>query len=436
MLLLAGGRWGKTEAGCRRLLRCMSEEPGLYYWVGLSWRSASLKKAWRLMAAYARAVCQAAGVDVRLHINRSTHEIRLPNGAELWFRTAENPASVAGDGPRGVVGDEFTYWDEELWPRFLAPSLIDHDGWALLMGRPNGLNWAHRLYLRLLQDPGWLVRRYTSYDNPGIPASSIDAQVERMGGRGSLLVRQEILAEFLSGEGAVFRGVSEASVHQPRQAPYVRVAPGWGPSAWKRRDAPRPAARRSRVIPPAELAEAPAYVLGVDWGQMDDETAVAVIDATAQRQVYLDHFRRIPYQQQVERIAETYWAWGAEAAVVELNSIGRPAAEALVGCEVNVIGFTTTAASKDTAIRELARAIEVGELGLLDDETQVGQLTAYEARRLASGLLSYSAPGGSHDDLVIALMLAWYGSGGIEVDFGLDDRPGSTTDPTLDIDWD
>jgi len=37
-------------------------------------------------------------------------------------------------------------------------------------------------------------------------------------------------------------------------------------------------------------------------------------------------------------------------------------------------------------------------------------LQAYEAERLPSGMLRYSAPEGYHDDCVMALALAWHGA--------------------------
>jgi hypothetical protein len=39
----------------------------------------------------------------------------------------------------------------------------------------------------------------------------------------------------------------------------------------------------------------------------------------------------------------------------------------------------------------------------------VGELEAYEAERLPSGLLRYGAPEGMHDDCVMSLALAWQG---------------------------
>jgi hypothetical protein len=38
----------------------------------------------------------------------------------------------------------------------------------------------------------------------------------------------------------------------------------------------------------------------------------------------------------------------------------------------------------------------------------IAELEAYEAKRLESGAIRYSAPDGMHDDTVMSLALAWY----------------------------
>jgi hypothetical protein len=75
-----------------------------------------------------------------------------------------------------------------------------------------------------------------------------------------------------------------------------------------------------------------------------------------------------------------------------------------------VWAWEATNASKAALVQALGLAIERGELTLLDDAVQVGELQAYEAQVLPSGLLRYGAPAGQHDDTVIALGLAYLGA--------------------------
>jgi len=69
----------------------------------------------------------------------------------------------------------------------------------------------------------------------------------------------------------------------------------------------------------------------------------------------------------------------------------------------------TTPSSKPPLIEALALAIERGEIGLINEPKLVNELQAYTMERMPSGSFRYTAPGGMHDDLVIATALAWTG---------------------------
>ena len=94
-------------------------------------------------------------------------------------------------------------------------------------------------------------------------------------------------------------------------------------------------------------------------------------------------------------------------AFVEYNSMGGPIVERLQSEGWPVNGFVTTNATKEIIIRQLESAFENGEIRILPDVVQTGELQAYEQERLASGW-RFGAPDGSHDDTVMALALAWH----------------------------
>ena len=73
-----------------------------------------------------------------------------------------------------------------------------------------------------------------------------------------------------------------------------------------------------------------------------------------------------------------------------------------------VIGYKFTNATKANLIDALALAFERGAIRILPDPVLIGELQAYEAERLPSGLMRYGAPQGMHDDTVMALALAWF----------------------------
>jgi hypothetical protein len=69
--------------------------------------------------------------------------------------------------------------------------------------------------------------------------------------------------------------------------------------------------------------------------------------------------------------------------------------------------FTTTQSSKAEIIEALALAFEQGSLAILNEPILLGELQAFAAERLPSGMLRYAAPGSGHDDTVMSLAIAY-----------------------------
>src|ERR1041385_4101957 len=90
----AGRRWGKTLICAIRLIVFGVADPGLYWWVGLSWKSASMKRAWRTLKVFHRKIWLAKGEKPEKYINKTEHELIFPDGFVIWFRTAEQPDSL------------------------------------------------------------------------------------------------------------------------------------------------------------------------------------------------------------------------------------------------------------------------------------------------------------------------------------------------------
>lgn len=368
-----GRRFGKTDAYVTRLLYHMQRRPGLYWWIGLSWRSASMKRAFRLVSWYARRILSLLGITDRGHINRSTFEVRIPQLGEIWFRTADNPESMAGEGILGAVLDEFSLMSDVVWTEYVQATLLDYGGWAAFGGVPKGNNWASQLWRAAADRDGWRQIHATSYDNPYLRHDRLD---KIRAETSEALFNQEYLAQIVSGEGVVFRRVLDAARATALTAP-----------------------RPGRV-----------YVAGVDVADAADFTVISIIDAGSREQVYIDRFNRVGYEALEDRIAAAYRRFDVQTMVIEDNSIGQPVIDHLRARGVTAVPFHTSATTKAPLIQALQSAFEHGELAILPDATQIGELQSYDGKRTAAGF-SYSAPPGMHDDTVMALALAWHAVG-------------------------
>jgi len=361
-VLAAGRRWGKTRLG---VLECLevAASGGRAWWVAPSYKMGEV--GWRPLSRIAGQV----GATLR----QMDRRVSLPTGGEVTVRSADDPQSLRGEGLDFVVVDEAAFVKEAAWTEALRPALADRQGRALFISTPKGLNWFWRAWSQAQNGgPEWAAFRFPTSANPFIQAGEIEAARQSLPER---IFRQEFLADFIDDAGGVFRRVSEAATARE----LGRGAPGG------------------------------QYVIGVDWGKHSDFTVLVVIDLRAQEMVALDRFNQIDYQVQVSRLNALAQRFDPVQIVVERNSMGEPLVEQLQRDGLPVAAFTTTNASKTQAIDALALAFEQGALRILPDTDLISELQAFEMERLPSGLLRYSAPSGMHDDMVMALALAWHG---------------------------
>lgn len=388
-VLFAGRRFGKTQIAVYRLLREATEIVGLYWWVGLSWRSASLKRAWRLLKFYTGKMWRSIGVtDESKWSNKTDKEITLPNKSSIWFRTAERPDSLAGEGVRGVVIDEFTLMPSEIWDEYIQAILLDYLGWAFLMGVPKGRNWGWELWTKAASRKGWKNFHFTVYDNPHMIRT--EARKEflediRMNAP-EYFWKQEYLAEVLEDSGTVFRGVSAIATVEMDESP----------------------------------VEGMDYVGGLDWARDNDYTVIVIMERYTRRVVFMARFTKISWFLQWEFLLNITNRWRPSFLIGEANSIGQVNLEVMQRAGLPIQGFDMTAKSKSPLIEQLAAAIERGTIALLNDPVLIAELQAYTMERTQTGF-KYSAPSGMHDDSVIALALAYEALGNVRSSHDWDD---------------
>jgi phage terminase large subunit-like protein len=306
------------------------------------------------------------GAEVR-HTERL---VTMPNGGTVQVRSADEPDSLRGEGLDYCVLDECAFMNERAWAESIRPSLSDRAGRALFTSTPKGRNWFWRLYQRGQQGGReWKAFRFSTSDNPHIPPHEIEAARQDMPER---IFAQEYEAQFLEDGGGVFRRVLDA-------------------------------------VNGDSVPEGGQHIIGADWGRTNDATVFCVLELGSGSVVELDRMIRTDYQTQVGRLHALWGRYPGAEIIAETNAMGGPIVEALQNAGLPVTPFTTTSQSKQQIIDGLALAFERGDIHIPRDPMLIGELQAYESKRLASGAVRYSAPDGMHDDMVMALALAWSG---------------------------
>jgi hypothetical protein len=361
-----GRRFGKTLLGIDRAVT----PDVMAYPVG--WFSPTYKdmlEVWREMDATLRPIVR----------RRNIQERRIENitGGVIEFWSLDNPDAGRGRKYKRIIVDEAAKVANllDIWHLTLRPTLADYEGDAWFLSTPRGRNgfWKMFQWGQDTQRSTWKSWQMPTTANPFIADVEIEAMRREMP---EARFKQEILANFIEEFGGVFRRVQETATATPQDEPQ----PGH------------------------------SYVFGVDWAQQHDFTVICVIDLATRELVYMDRFNQVDYGIQRGRLAALAERFKPSAIIAETNSIGLPVIEQLLRDGLPVQGFQTTNATKTAAIDALAVAFERGDIRILDDSVLIGELQAYEMTRSKTGLRTFSAPDGMHDDTVMALALAWHGT--------------------------
>jgi hypothetical protein len=300
------------------------------------------------------------------------HILQMPDGARIRTKTAWDADSLRGDYADLLILDEYATMDASAWDLVGAPMLLDNDGDAVFISTPRRKNHFHSLYTRALGDDTgrWAAWHFTSHDNPHLSGAALD---EITADLTHDAYKQEILAEFLENEGAVFRNVAACCNLEPST----------------------PEAHQGHEL-----------VMGVDWGKVDDYTAVSVGCRDCRQEVALDRFHGVEYRLARQRLGALAERWHVYDILAESNAMGTPIIEEMQYDGLPVRGFDTTAASKPPLIENLALSLEREEVHFIADVVATAEMEAYEMRASANtGRPTYSAPEGVHDDTVMARAL-------------------------------
>ena len=158
--------------------------------------------------------------------------------------------------------------------------------------------------------------------------------------------------------------------------------------------------------------------IGIDWsnGTNGDYTVVSGLDENGKQQV-IHYDRKHGPNDQIEQIVELLTKTLPQDKIrriyAESNSMGAVyidiIRERIKNCPFEIQTFTTTNSSKREIIESLSVELENSRLMLQNNKEQRTELMAYSMELTKSGLITYNAPYGLHDDFVIALALANYG---------------------------
>jgi hypothetical protein len=369
--------------------------------VAPTYTSTSLGRCWREFLRYCpKELIQ--NYPRGIHRTPGDRHIDLIGDRLVYFKSADRPDTLAGEGLSWIWCDEPAQFHSDVWERVLPPALMERHGIAWFTGTPNGRNWYFRLFQEG-QDPlnqevqSWNHSSYQNSIEEGgyIPKAEIDQIAARLPWQAR---QQEIMGTFLQDTFAVFRGVDECVKGKLEE--------------------PNPAT---------------SYVGGIDVAKHADYTVICIIDNNGHL-VAFDRFGDLDWDFQRKRIKALVFKYAART-LIDSSGVGDPMLDELqrkriierddgtviVEEGLPIEGYKFTHASKAELIENLSLMIEQGKISYPNIPDLVSELKIYGWTKTKGDTFVYNAPEGYHDDCVIALALAaWQvrSVGPLDISFG------------------
>lgn len=355
----ASTKSGKT-AGCMVWLldQALRGRPGANYW----WVAPTYRQSRMVFRRFER------GLPADVYIaNRGELTLVLPNGAVLWFLSADRPDNLYGEDVRAAVIDEASRCDETVW--FAVRSVLTATkGPARLIGNVKGRNNWFYLFCRRAEagEPNAHYRKLTWEDAVGA----------------GILDHEEIEDARRQLPENVFKELYEAVATDDDTNPFGLEA------------------IRSKIMP--GLSGAAPVCWGWDLAKSLDWVVGIALDAGGQ--VCGFHRWQGDWRSTIRRIREIS---GSEVpTLVDSTGVGDPVVEQLQVGRQNVEGLKFTSLSKQQLMEGLAVWIQQEQGGIPGDGWPLqAELENFEFQYHRHGV-RYAAPSGMHDDCVCALALA------------------------------
>lgn len=367
-VVVTGRRFGKTVLAARMAVLAMMAGKRVLY---AAPKADQTEAFWEAVRLYLGELIEAGLIaknETKLQLIG-----RVAGIGRIRAKTAWDADGLRGDHADLLILDEYAFMKPNAWSKVGAPMLADNDGDAVFFTTPNRRNHAYIAFMRGQQDA---TGRWRSWSAPSVANPHLTPEVlaELATDMTEEDARQELGAEFLPGEGAVFGNI-DANLYAGGDTPEMHAG------HW--------------------------VVAGQDWGKQKDYSASSIVCATCKKELELIRFRRDRYKLQRKRLAIAWHRWGVKSILAEANSMGTPIIEELQDEGWPVEPFDTTPSSKPPLIESLKLTLERVGIMWLDDSVAKAELEAYEGKQSPrTGRMSYSAPEGVHDDTVIARALA------------------------------
>jgi phage terminase large subunit len=194
-------RAGKDEVCLHWAATQMVERPATY-WHMLPEYAQGRKAIWTAVNPHTgkRRIDEAFPKELRENTNEQEMFIRFKTGATWQVVGSDRYDSTVGSPPAGVTFSEWALANPAAWG-YLAPIVVENNGWALFITTSRGRNHAKSMLDMARETPGWFSQVLTVDDTKAMSREAVEAQRREYHGifgedAGDALIEQEYFCSF------------------------------------------------------------------------------------------------------------------------------------------------------------------------------------------------------------------------------------------------
>lgn len=319
------------------------------------------------------------GSDLIKNANASLLEITFANGSTIYMKSTEQ--SSRGYTIDGIlILDEAAYLNEDEIYAILP--LVNANNAPILIASTPFISdgYFYAMYNKGLNSKSDKIKSFDWSKEPEIDRFLTAERKEfykQTMSRSKYIT--EVLGEFLTDDGMLFRNIEACTTDE---------AIPLGQRLW----------------------------LGVDWGtgSENDYTELVGINEDGEASV-LHSTNNLSPMEQINWLANIINDLSTKAQIAKLtceqNSIGKVYIDALKQRlkNIRINEFITTNKSKQDLVTTLQLALENGDIVIPRDQDLLNQIRGYEAQiNPRTKTITYNGKSGTHDDKVMALMMAYH----------------------------
>ncbi len=202
-ILLWARRIGKDYTCFHLMVERALAVIGQYYYVFPSYTQAR-KALWDLRDNAGNRLFDLLPEWAIANTNSVEMKILLSNGSLIQLVGSENPDTLRGTNPQGLVFSEFAMANPEIWSAVAKPILAQNGGWAVFASTPMGRNHFYELWQMAETNDDWYTSLVTAVESGVVPEHII--QADREEGMSDGLIAQEYECRFDAGADGLIYG--------------------------------------------------------------------------------------------------------------------------------------------------------------------------------------------------------------------------------------